>query len=486
MSSLPDWNLKPQQWLLAKNEEARQLLDHPLLQKDIWQTIEDLGLRVNEHHKILTISFQRVEQDWLKLLVKLYVLMRSQRKLSPAYIKDDISNLARFSQFIQQKCIFSYENINNLLFEEYEHYLQSLKLSPRSIALQYTTLMNFFNLCRIEEWLDVDTHWFKGKSKISTHKNKDIEYIPEEVWQQLDEHLHHLPEPIQRMIIIIRSTGLRIGELLNLPLDCLRKRNEQWRLRFLTEKYLVEDEIPICPDLVIIIQEQQEFIRQGFGDIYHKLFGSNDGNYIYKPAPRVMSISTFNGWLNRLAQEYNIKTTEERIWHFKSHQFRKTFTTVMSNAGIRDLIIQKYLRHRSPDMQNHYKQLLKQMLGDEYQELMKETKYVGSMGKIVATYQPKNPITELVRRRMHQISTLYGECHRSTLKEKCQTVNACGRCEHWRTSIEDLLYLKQDLARIEAELEIAIHLGMIRQQQGLAEDREGLMRRIEGLEANND
>lgn len=27
-----------------------------------------------------------------------------------------------------------------------------------------------------------------------------------------------MPEPLQRMILVIRSTGLRIGELLNLPL----------------------------------------------------------------------------------------------------------------------------------------------------------------------------------------------------------------------------------------------------------------------------
>ena len=154
----------------------------------------------------------------------------------------------------------------------------------------------------------------------------------------------------------------------------------------------------------------------------------------------------------------------------------------MTNAGVRDLIIQKYLRHRSPDMQNYYKHLLKQVIGDEYQELMNETKYVDSTGKIVATHKPNNPVTELMRRKMYQVTTQYGECHRPVLKSPCQTVNACWRCEHWRTSTEDIEYLKQDLNRIEEEIKVSQKLGMIRQEKGLNNDYESLIIRIQGLE----
>jgi len=490
MNILSDWNNEPEQWLAAQNVEAKKLLSNPLLQKDVWRTIEDLGLTINQHQKVLTITFEHIEQDWLKLLSKLYVLIRSRRKPSAMYLRNDVGSLNRFSQFISSKSFFTIEKIDNQLFEEYDYYLRSLKnkrtkksLSQRSISLHYMTLINFFNLCRQEGWLDVNTYWFKGRYKNSEAKNDDVEYIPEEVWQQLDEHLHNLPEPLQRMVLVIRGTGLRIGELLNLPLDCLRKRGKQWRLRFLTEKYLVEDELPICEELVAVIQEQQDYIKQHFGNSYDILFNSNDGgNHGYIPAPRIMKLDTFNRWLNKLAVEHDIYDKEGEIWEFRSHQFRKTVGTVMANAGVRDLIIQKYLRHRSPDMQNYYKHLLKEVVGDEYQELMKETKYVDSTGKIVATHKPNNPITELMRRRMYQITTQYGECHRPVLKSPCQTVNACLRCEHWRTSTEDVGYFKQDLNRIEEEIEIADRLEMVRQQKGLESDRSSLIVRIQGLE----
>jgi integrase/recombinase XerD len=487
MSILPDSNRPDYSWLISANVAAEKLAKNPLIQKDLWYTIGDLGLHVNQHKKVLTINFELIKQDWLKFLAKLYTLVRSERKLSATYIMQEVFYLKRFSQFINQKSIFSSEQINDQLFDEFDYYLHSLKLSPRSISLQYMALTNFFNLCREEGWLEVNTYWFKGRYMIHAPKNDKIEYIPEEVWQQLEDHLHYLPEPIQRMVLVIRSTGLRIGELLNLPLHCLRQRDKKWRLRFLTEKYQAVDELPICEELVVVIQEQQAYIRHHFGDSYDKLFNSNNptGKNEYRPAPRVMKLDQFNRWLNKLAKEQNICTNECKIWHFRSHQFRRTLATIMSNGGVRDLVIQHYLRHRSPDMQNYYKHLLKEVLGEEYEELMKGTSYVNSTGELVATHQPQNPITEVLRRKMYQITTQYGSCHRPVLKSPCQTVNACWRCEHWLTSTEDLSALKQDLERVGTELDIASQLGMIRQQQGLATDQQSLVTRIEGLEGIN-
>ncbi len=41
MSSSLNLNLDADNWVIAQNTETRQLLNNPLLQKDIWQTIED-------------------------------------------------------------------------------------------------------------------------------------------------------------------------------------------------------------------------------------------------------------------------------------------------------------------------------------------------------------------------------------------------------------------------------------------------------------
>jgi integrase/recombinase XerD len=473
---------------LAHNQEAKLLLANPLLKKDVWHTIDDLRLIVNPHSQQLTLNFENILPDWFKILVKLYILAKSRQNLTAQYIGTKVSHLNKFSRFLVDKSVYTVEQINPQIFQEFDDYLHSLNLAKRTISCHYITLGNFFDVCRLSGWLDISTYWFIGKRlPIRGPKNDEVEYIPEEVWNQLEQHLHCLPEPIQRMVIIIKTTGIRVGELLNLPLDCLRKRGTQWRLRFTTEKYRTIDEMPIIPELAIIIKEQQKYIRHHFKNDYDKLFCSNRGNrHAFMPAPRVMSLSTFNVWLNKLASSHKITSNNGEIWHFTSHQFRRTIGTVFTNAGIRDLIIQKYLRHRSPDMQRHYKHLLKQVLGNEYEELMKSKKYVDISGQVVLEHKPQNAITELMRRKMYQITTQYGECHRPVIKSPCQTVNACWRCEHWRTSIDDLSYLVEDLKQVESELKSAERLGMLKQKQGLEIDFKNLDVRIKGLTETND
>jgi integrase len=475
-----------------KNSDTSQLFQNPLLQRDVWHTVKDLELKINEHHKVSSLNFQGIQQDWLKLLAKRYILIRSKRGLSAMYLRNEILYLKKFSEFLQEHPGYNSTQMDNQTFESFEYYLKISGASERAIALNYVALKNFFDLCRFEKWLDISTYWFDGKRRGSPrYRNEEVEYIPEEVWNQLDQHLHHLPEPMQRMVLVIRTTGLRIGELLNLPLNCLRKRKGQWRLRFLTEKYHIEDELPIPGELAVIIKEQQDYIKLHFKETFNNLFCSNStsarfGEKKFEPLPRIMHAMALSRWLNKLAQVHLICSKDGQIWRFRSHQFRRTVATVMTNAGIRDLIIQKYLRHRSPEMQDYYKHLLKKVLADEYDQLLKEKRYIDISGKVVASYKPQNVVTELMRRKIHQVTTQYGECHRPTLKESCNTINACWQCKHWHTSLEDLSCLQEDFARVQEELKTAEKLGMARQRQGLKADHDKLAVRIQVLESFSD
>ncbi len=98
-------------------------------------------------------------------------------------------------------------------------------------------------------------------------------------------------------------------------------------------------------ELAAVIKEQQKYIKEIFQDSYDKLFcGSNakvndSSNMAFKPQPKVMLATTFNKWLNRLVKKCNICSKNGELWHFSSHQFRRTVATVMTNSGIRDLIM---------------------------------------------------------------------------------------------------------------------------------------------------
>lgn len=484
-----DWSVEEYEGLFEKVVPTH-LLQNPLMQKDVWLTIDDMNLKVNAHRRNLTLNFKALEPNWFKLLVKLYIFVKAKPNTAAATATSNIARLIKFSRFLVEKNIAQPKQINNQIFEEYEYYMVAIKLKDKGKYLN--SLRNFFDVCYREEWLYINTYWLKGKaSRIKTNSDK-IEFIPEEIFYQLEENLRYLPEQLQRMVLLIKTTGLRIGELLNLPLDCLRKRENKWRLRLTTEKYDVKDEIPIAvPELVTLIKEQQKYIKKLFGEEFNNLFCSNKkGNFkkkedcVFRPVPRIMNHATFNKCLNKFAEKADVRTKNGELWHFTSHQFRRTVGTVMSNAGVRDLIITKYLRHRSPEMLAHYQCLFKQTLSDEFEQLTKEKKYVDITGKVIDRIKPKDIIAEYIRRKMYPMTTQYGECHRPVLKLPCQTVNACWRCEHWRVSDDDFKYLQEDLERLEEELQQAKILGMTRQQQGLEGDRNNLLRIVERLRGN--
>ena len=476
---------------LFEKEVPFQLLQNPLLQKDIWKIQEDLRLETHEHRKVLSINFSKIQPNWFNLLAKLYILTRVNLKMSAQYIRDEVSSLRKFSKFLKEKRIGKIKYIDNELFKQFDYWIRLTGIKEKTILNCYIALDNFFDTCRREGWLNVNTYWFRVRQTNPKPNNENINYIPEEVWNQLEEKLPHFPEPMQRKVIIIRTLGLRIGELLNIPLSCLRKRDNQWRLRLKeTEKIKIEDELPIPLELAPIIKEQQEYIKRNLGNSYKKLFCSNNKgkNFEFIPIARVMGCNTFNRWLNQLAKEHKICSKNGKLWHFSSHQFRRTVGTIMTNAGVRDLIIQKYLRHRNPDMQNHYKHLLKEVIGNEYQELTKEKNFVNIEGKVVVTHKPQDAIEEYMRLRLHQITTQQGECHRSNLKKPCPTVNGCWRCGDWMTSEKDLPCLKQDLERLKDELKKANKLGMVRVAKEIQKDINYLQTRINALEEiiNND
>lgn len=195
------------------NQAVEPLLQNPLIAKDVWDIVEDLGLEVPRHSSLHFLNFEPLHQEWLKLLTKFFIITK-HKSLQSSTLVAYLSTIRKFSIFLSSS-VYSFDNIGQQTFEDFDYYLRSEnpKISSGTISQKYTRLTVFFNTCRIEGWLNVNTHWFKARHVISKPKFDEIDYIPEEVWNQLQENLYLLPEQIQRMVLIIRATGLRIGEL---------------------------------------------------------------------------------------------------------------------------------------------------------------------------------------------------------------------------------------------------------------------------------
>ena len=178
--SLQKLDLAKEHKELFAKKTMQEVINNPLLSKDVWNIVDDLGLIVSEHLRLYTINFFNFFQDWFKILSKLYILKRSSLKLSCLYIKDSLGHLRKFSKFLKQKSFDSFNQINNQVFEEFSDWLVLSNLRKKTIVSHLSTLNNFFNTFLLEGWLNINTYWFKDKLKhTNIPRNNEVKYIPE-------------------------------------------------------------------------------------------------------------------------------------------------------------------------------------------------------------------------------------------------------------------------------------------------------------------
>lgn len=111
-------SLNQSDWLdnyedLFEEKPPSQLLLNPLLQKDIWHTVDDLNLKISPHQKVFTLNFKTISLDWFRLLVKLYILVKAKPNQPSTTINGFVIYLRGFSKFLAEKHIDNPKQINN-------------------------------------------------------------------------------------------------------------------------------------------------------------------------------------------------------------------------------------------------------------------------------------------------------------------------------------------------------------------------------------
>ncbi|WP_152592281.1 tyrosine-type recombinase/integrase [Nostoc sphaeroides] len=350
---------------------------------DVWDA-DQLGLRVNQHQKRRKLVFLYIQQDWLKILVKKFIMFEAKSGSKQLQtLHHYISTFNSFSRFIHEDYPqINLADINRELIINYLSY--SYKIGPSQKRMRLGILKLFFEIVTINQWFNFPGHLIRAEDYPKQPKRLP-RYIPEDVMQQLNQHLNALPEQVMRMVLVIEETGMRIGELLQLPLNCLKQDFKgDYYIQFMRWKMLTESTIPISTELVAIIKEQQHYIFQNLNNDFEYLFCGRQGNKKkeFVPKATVMNTKSFIYFLKDLAVDYKIKDNVGKIWNFQSHQFRHTVGTRMINNGVPQHIIQRYLGHLSPAMTSVYAHIHDETLKKEITKYH-ETRVVNIVGETI-------------------------------------------------------------------------------------------------------
>lgn len=454
---------------------------------DVWFA-EDLGVKINPHRKCRgnKFNFKYIEQEWFKKIVKRFIKYKASTGLSFERLTRHLTNLNNFSRFLKSyPDINQIEDINREIILEYieNNSLRSLNSATRSKFL--STLSSLFETSSVNKWFVIESYLIH-KDDYPKQTKSLPRHIPDEVIHQLNQHLESMPESVMRMVLVIQECGLRIGELCQLPLNCLKQDAKSgWFIQFMRWKMKFETTLPISIELAQVIQEQQSYIQQYLSDDYQYLFCANKkGGYgQFNPTPKIMSDQAFSGYLKRLADKFNICDSTGKRWNFQTHQFRHTVGTRMINNGVPQHIIQRYLGHDSPDMTSRYAHIHDSTLKKAIDQYL-DTKIVDINGEVIQSIAPEldnNAELQWLKKKVLAETLSNGYCGLPA-QLTCSKGNACLTCSDFRTTIEYLDQHKQHLERTNQVLEVAQSNGWERQIQVNQDVKNSLEKIIATLE----
>jgi len=277
--------------------------------------------------------------------------------------------------------------------------------------------------------------------------------VPESVLEQLQANVHRLRPYARNLLAILGVAGLRIGDALRLPEDCLEyDATADPRLHWYNHKLKRDGRpLPVTQEVVAAIQRQRELVRE-VPDLFgkHYLFRSHRGLY---------QARAFCRHLNHVAQQVPIRGPDGAIYHFKSHQFRHTVGTQMINNGMGIADVMAYLDHQSPEMTLQYTEIYDETLKQKFKEVVLAGQAVGGLALQALREQlASGDEGELdwIAANLRRLSLPWGHCLHHPKAPKCPYgQNACftkdnGPCHKLVTTPQHapiILQTKQDLER---------------------------------------
>jgi len=445
--------------------------DRPEYEKDIWN-LQRIAVPTSLSLSNITLSFHRIRQSWLRKTVKEYI-----RYCLPIYAEGTcrtrLQSLTCFSEFLlQERPQGTAKSITRKLVLAYLSYLPArVCTSVRKSHL--LNLRNFLETTARERWLPIAPVRMIFDDEIPRPPKAQPRYLPAAVLDQLNSHLGSLQAPWMQMVLILQECGMRISELLQLPLDCLTQdARGTFYLRFMQGKMKREHTIPVSQEIARVIQEQQQVVR-ATGRSTTLLFPNAKGG--------VSKQQSFAQRINRLAYDRQIRDATGKLFRFQSHQFRHTVGTRMINLGVPHHFIQRYLGHLGPEMTSRYAHIHDSTMREKLSEYLQGT-LVDVTGKAV----PEGPLDTsdlrwFTRNVMAQAQP-NGYCAIPVVAGPCPHPNACLSCAHFRTDASFLDVHKAELRDTERVITKAHANGWTRQIEMNERKRNNLVNIVTSLE----
>jgi integrase len=367
------------------------------MEGDFW-VIKDTDTESQYCDKYFRFDFSYITSKELKDVVKEYVWQNyrtGNNTLSKLYF--DLSKFKKFNYFAEISKIPCLKELSNPDVSNFISFLHMSISGTTNKPLTYKyqkdcldILKAIIHWCRIHRPAVVpDKEIFTGNEYNGVNRKLKIDYIPDETLVAINKAIKTEENIYIRYgIIILESTGMRMGDLLNLTTDCIKPHLVSgYTITWFEHKNRKgHPPLPIRKECVIavdtLIEATKELREQADKSISKYLFihkvttGTRAGEVIH------INNRCMQYWFADFIECHNILDANGELYNLKSHQFRRTLGTDMLTKGININVIQKVLGHTDPYVTRRFYSDVKDK---ERAEIFKGVGIIGNINQLDET-----------------------------------------------------------------------------------------------------
>lgn len=439
-------------------------------QGDDWY-LEDKDPQSQHYGRKFHFDFSELNGEEIKDVVKSYVWGNyATQNMAVSGIRNCFSNFKWFNRYAKKVNITTLRDLTNTQICLFMSYLNTVMSERTGKKLSYTAKRHSLNSiksiiywCQIHKSKTVpNSEIFTGNEYTGANQKLRIDFIPDEVLMQINNALKTEGNPYLKYgIIILESTGMRIGDLLGLEIDCIQPHliNGYTISWFDHKNRKYHKPMPIhfeCVEAVQKLIEATEYLRSECDEQLKNLL------FIHKISTgkkigQIMQISdlTFRNWDKSFIKQNNITDSDGNLYHLTNHQFRRTLGTDMLSKGVNINVIQEVLGHADPATTKRFYADIKDK---DRAEAFSNIGIIGNINQLDKSHFDNE--TERLwfsENKDTKAALCDGYCTKPIINgEVCDRLlkrQKCYTCSRYITTPEYLEYHKQHLAELEFQVE---------------------------------
>lgn len=432
-------------------------------------------------------------------------------------VKENVGDIKTFFQFL-------HENYNSIPFEKvsyteinkYKEYLDHKYNSVDTKHSKWSAVSNFYRKMKGADGFFKEN--IVPKNPFEKKRNNPDKYIPKDVADQLDIAFQddNVPIPMRTAYWIMRFIPSRLGEVVRLPINCVKDVKDSWVITlymwkqnggyFKPELRTVrfKNESKEATFLYKLIKQQEEIAKslqnQVPDDAKGYLFTYNK-TYIHKRASEIAgkikyrndkvvvaaSFYSISHFMEQFCDRYGVVDKDGETYHLTTHKLRHNGITdriveggfevddvmAITNHKV-DMMINRNYFHEDKNKSIEVQENVLKASGKQEDE----SQAVYFKGRIMN-------IDESMQRRLlrdirkHKVKL--GICMDI---DGCDNYYRCLSCEHFAPKAEDLHYFENEIEQWQRKLQFYRDKGMTMQMQN-AEYNLNLNAKIRDRIVNN-